>query len=304
MAARVCSLLLLLPAVSSAFLLEAPLHSKRRGALRCPSASSAGVSCLEAKTKTADRERKSKSKPAQGPRETSVFKGETIAPENKFGRSRVRLTKEEKIQRKLDKTRKRVIKEQGKTGGAEAVRDVQAKDLASDQKEKLEFEDLTMREDAIEKFSKIKGQYAGSVPEEVSDRMLARIVRFAPLPLIFGLLLFPLNSYLLEEWDFGLESIPLAWLTQFCFVVGLLGIPYGIISASWEPEVEGSALGWEEFQENTMGIAEAFSRQQKDSKIRRTMESRKKDREAVDETLRLLEEAEEEKKQAAPQSLL
>ncbi|PNH07750.1 Protein PAM68, chloroplastic [Tetrabaena socialis] len=38
--------------------------------------------------------------------------------------------------------------------------------------------------------------------------------------------------------------------TVFTFGGGLLGITYGALSSSWDPNREGSALGWNEMQAN------------------------------------------------------
>lgn len=39
---------------------------------------------------------------------------------------------------------------------------------------------------------------------------------------------------------------------------GLLGITYGIVSSSWDPRREGTALGWQEFRGNLPILMERF----------------------------------------------
>lgn len=51
----------------------------------------------------------------------------------------------------------------------------------------------------------------------------------------------------------GLDLQPPLWVAFLLFGV-LLGVPYGVLSASFDPEVEGSWLGWEEFVNNIRDV--------------------------------------------------
>ena len=45
------------------------------------------------------------------------------------------------------------------------------------------------------------------------------------------------------------------------FGAGLLGITYGATSASWDPDHEGSALGWQEFRTNFAAIMGKYGKE-------------------------------------------
>lgn len=88
------------------------------------------------------------------------------------------------------------------------------------------------------------------VPEVVTNRMLKRIALTVGLPLFLGLLLFPLFYYLkvvsrvdVPEW------LPLV-VSMVTFGTAGAGITYGVVSSSWDPDREGSWLGWKEAQVN------------------------------------------------------
>jgi len=91
---------------------------------------------------------------------------------------------------------------------------------------------------------------ASSTPQVVVDRMFRRMLVSAGAPVLLGLLLLPAFWY--ARVVAKIEYPPwLVYLTQGVFFGGgLLGITYGILSTSWEPRREGSALGFEEFKAN------------------------------------------------------
>jgi hypothetical protein len=71
-----------------------------------------------------------------------------------------------------------------------------------------------------------------------------------PLPLLLLLLLLLLLGLLCLQVVQKVEyPIWVVYVTQaFMFGGGLAGISYGILSTSWDPRREGSALGWTELQ--------------------------------------------------------
>ncbi|EIE18568.1 hypothetical protein COCSUDRAFT_9085, partial [Coccomyxa subellipsoidea C-169] len=87
------------------------------------------------------------------------------------------------------------------------------------------------------------------VPEEISARILRRIIIFSGIPTFTGFLSLPLFYYLkvVQHWDIPTYAV---YLASFCtFGVGILGISYGAISSSWSA-AEGSKLGIEQFKQN------------------------------------------------------
>jgi hypothetical protein len=88
------------------------------------------------------------------------------------------------------------------------------------------------------------------LPQPVFDRILARILVTVGLPMASGVAL--LNVYEALKSNQGVE-LP-SWLSLLTILVSFgtsaLGIAYGTLSASWDPEKEGSLLGIEELQAN------------------------------------------------------
>ncbi|KAJ4773806.1 PAM68-like protein (DUF3464) [Rhynchospora pubera] len=88
------------------------------------------------------------------------------------------------------------------------------------------------------------------IPKPVFDRMLQRIAIAVGLPIGLGMsMIFIIDKAVKEQ---GLE-FP-AWAALFIVLVsfgtGSLGMAYGTLSASWDPDKEGSFLGFEQIQKN------------------------------------------------------
>mmetsp|Transcript_5527 Transcript_5527/g.15406 ORF Transcript_5527/g.15406 Transcript_5527/m.15406 type:complete len:188 (-) Transcript_5527:109-672(-) len=87
-------------------------------------------------------------------------------------------------------------------------------------------------------------------PTEVTDNMLQRIIIFSGIPVFVGFSMFPAFYYLKVVQDIDLPTWVVYLATGLAFGGGLLGISYGVLSASWDPRRKGSALGFTEFQAN------------------------------------------------------
>ncbi|MEB3265987.1 MAG: PAM68 family protein [Cyanobacteriota bacterium] len=87
------------------------------------------------------------------------------------------------------------------------------------------------------------------IPERVANRMARRIAIGTGIPTLMGMGVF-VGSYLLvsrQVLDVP-PAVTLA-LSGGCFLLGLLGLSYGVLSASWE-EGPGSVLGLEQLGVN------------------------------------------------------
>jgi hypothetical protein len=105
-----------------------------------------------------------------------------------------------------------------------------------------------------EKMLKKRDQYqkaqGRAIPQQVTDRMLKRITIFSGVPLLFGFSTGPIFYGLkvfahadVAPWQFFVASTA-------TFGAALVGITYGVLSASWEPGREGTFWGLEEFKTN------------------------------------------------------
>jgi hypothetical protein len=83
------------------------------------------------------------------------------------------------------------------------------------------------------------------IPPAVANRMIRRIAVATGVPSLLGMAVFVV-SYLLVSRSI-LEIPPIATLlaSGACFLLGLIGLSYGVLSASWESE-PGSLLGSEQ----------------------------------------------------------
>ena len=87
------------------------------------------------------------------------------------------------------------------------------------------------------------------IPAPVANRMARRIAVATGIPTLIGMGVF-IASYLLVSRRI-LEVPPAATLVASgaCFLLGVLGLSYGVLSASWE-EQPGSLLGGEQIGVN------------------------------------------------------
>lgn len=95
---------------------------------------------------------------------------------------------------------------------------------------------------------------------KVNDRMFRRMVTFAGVPIVAGLALLPAFYYLKKVAGVDLPNWVVYAVQSVAWGGGLLGITYGIVSSSWDPNREGSALGWDEAKANLGALVERGQR--------------------------------------------
>lgn len=97
-----------------------------------------------------------------------------------------------------------------------------------------------------------------TVPEQITDRMLRRMLMFSIGPVFLGFTLFPLFYYLKKVQEIDVPVWAVYIVQTIIFGGGLLGISYGIISSSFDQRREGSLLGWNEFKANLPLVLDRF----------------------------------------------
>ena len=102
------------------------------------------------------------------------------------------------------------------------------------------------------------GPQAQSIPEVVSKRMISRIALFCGVPTILGISTFFVSYLIVSKGLFELPNTAVLLVSMGCFGLGVLGLSYGVLSASWDEETSGSTLGWEEFNTNFGRMREAW----------------------------------------------
>ena len=89
-----------------------------------------------------------------------------------------------------------------------------------------------------------------AIPKEVSDRMVKRVLIISGVPSVLAFGVFPVSYYAsLKGWVSLPPFVTLA-ASVTCLALGLGGISYGVLSASWDEGIEGSLVGFEEFKLN------------------------------------------------------
>ncbi len=109
----------------------------------------------------------------------------------------------------------------------------------------------------IETNSPKKKKRQSAIPKPIANRMARRIALTTGLPTFSGMGIF-VGSYLIVSK--GIAEIPpgITLLSSAaCFLTGLLGLSYGILSASWD-ESPGSFLGFENIRPNIGRVRSAF----------------------------------------------
>ncbi len=107
--------------------------------------------------------------------------------------------------------------------------------------------------------NKTKAKAQQTIPDYVANRMARRVAIATGIPSIFGMSTF-VASYLLVSR--GVLDIPpgvTLVISGGFFLLGLVGLSYGVLSASWEPGA-GSLLGIEQIGLNISRLRSSIKR--------------------------------------------
>ena len=110
--------------------------------------------------------------------------------------------------------------------------------------------------------SKNKRNESG-IPKYVANRMARRIVFTTGIPTISGMGVFIGSYFLISKGIADISPTVTLVSSAMCFLVGLLGLSYGILSASWDFN-PGSFLGFENIKPNINRMKDAFKSTKKD----------------------------------------
>ncbi len=96
------------------------------------------------------------------------------------------------------------------------------------------------------------------IPEEVTKRMMKRMMVFSGVPSFLGMATFVVSYFVVTKLDYDLPNSAVLLVSLGFFGLGVVGLSYGILSASWEPEQSGSLLGTQEFGTNFSRMTDAW----------------------------------------------
>tara|TARA_B100000900_G_scaffold96121_1_gene79175 strand:+ start:2724 stop:3164 length:441 start_codon:yes stop_codon:yes gene_type:complete len=102
----------------------------------------------------------------------------------------------------------------------------------------------------------IKSQSNG-IPKYVADRMAKRIFFTAGIPTILGMSVFVISYIIVTKNIMEIPPSSTIAISALFFLLGLGGLSYGILSASWDKE-PGSFLGIENIPLNIQRAKAAF----------------------------------------------
>lgn len=158
------------------------------------------------------------------------------------------------------------IQQQTMTGGAEALAKLRRAEAEKRNDELRAIRELKSVDSQLQ-----QNPSSAAIPEQVAMRMGKRMLPFVGIPL-FGLMgTFVLFWYLATYKGMEFQPALVAFSTVGVLGVGLLGITYSVISASWDPEEEGSLLGVDEFKTNVGNIQDGLKRSRENLVLREKM---------------------------------
>ena len=89
-----------------------------------------------------------------------------------------------------------------------------------------------------------------AIPKVVSQRMMRRVAAFCGIPTLLGISTLIVSYFILTYTEVKLPPVAVLLLNLGFFGLGVAGITYGVISASWEEDRAGGVIGWQEFNTN------------------------------------------------------
>ncbi len=95
------------------------------------------------------------------------------------------------------------------------------------------------------------------IPKYVADRMARRIIFTAGIPTILGMSVFIISYIIVTKNIAEIPPSSTIAISALFFLLGLAGLSYGILSASWDKE-PGSFFGIENIPMNIQRAKDAF----------------------------------------------
>jgi hypothetical protein len=102
---------------------------------------------------------------------------------------------------------------------------------------------------------------AMGIPPIVNRRLVRRAALFCGIPTALGILTFIVSYVVVSRHLVELPNTAVVLVSMLFFGIGVLGLSYGAISASWDEDRVGSWWGWQEFQKNCGVLQEAWQTQ-------------------------------------------
>ncbi len=146
--------------------------------------------------------------------------------------------------------------------------------MTEDKKEKQSQNNSFLNED-IKKATVIpakknkKSKRDPYIPKEVANRMVRRVVFTTGLPTFSGMGVFVISYLLITKGIADVAPALTLTISALCFLIGLIGLSYGILSASWDTN-PGTILGFENIRPNIERMRDAFKTKAPSRDIKKT----------------------------------
>jgi len=101
------------------------------------------------------------------------------------------------------------------------------------------------------------------IPDEVNRRIVRRAALFCGVPTSLGITTFIVSYVLVSKHIVDLPTSAVVLLSMLFLGIGVVGLSYGAISASWDEGRIGSWWGGDEFKKNFGYLNSAWKSQQK-----------------------------------------
>ena len=128
---------------------------------------------------------------------------------------------------------------------------------------KIGFPSNNLAPKIVSKKSSKSTRNESGIPSYVANRMARRIAFTTGIPTLSGMGVFIGSYFLISKGIADISPTLTLVSSAICFLVGLLGLSYGILSASWDLN-PGSFLGFENIKPNINRMKDAFKTSQKD----------------------------------------
>ncbi|MBD2463874.1 PAM68 family protein [Oscillatoria sp. FACHB-1407] len=99
---------------------------------------------------------------------------------------------------------------------------------------------------------------ASAIPDTVSRRMVRRMALLCGVPTFLGMSTFFVSYFVVTQHLIELPNVAVVLVSMGFFGLGVLGLTYGVLSASWDEDIPGSVIGWSEFTTNLGRMTEAW----------------------------------------------
>ncbi|NEQ39613.1 MAG: DUF3464 family protein [Okeania sp. SIO3I5] len=132
----------------------------------------------------------------------------------------------------------------------------QGKKSSSSPQKKVTKEQNSPNVNQNQKRKRVRGE--SSIPEVVSRRMISRMILLSGLPMLLALSTFIFSYFIITNDIFILPNQAVLLVSLGFFGLSVIGLSYGLFSASWDEDKKGSLLGWQEVKINFQRTREAW----------------------------------------------